>query len=219
MGKTTLAVNLAAAFHLSGLDTLLVDGDLYTPNIHDHLGSDVRVGLADVALSKMPLRSAIHRHLSGLRVIPSRSDLETLRLLTPKLLKDALFYTTALSDNVIVDAAAGLGDNATAVIEAADEVLLLSDLELPSLKDAKNAAMIAEALHIPVRGLVFTKVEKKKHLLSPFEAEKIVGIPSIGSIPFDKTHAKAFLQKHPLVISHPKSKAAKAYRELANQLY
>jgi protein-tyrosine kinase len=74
-GKTTVAVNLAAALSLDYEEkVLLVDGDLRAPNIHRYFNVPQSPGLADYlgSSSKMKLKSLVQEtFLSGLRILPS----------------------------------------------------------------------------------------------------------------------------------------------------
>jgi hypothetical protein len=47
-GKTITSVNLALSFALSGKRTILVEGDLRHPMVHEYLGLDRMAGLSDV---------------------------------------------------------------------------------------------------------------------------------------------------------------------------
>ncbi len=74
-GKTTVAVNLAAALSLDYDEkVLLIDGDLRAPSIHRYFNIPQSPGLADYldSSSKMKLKSLIQdTFLSGLRILSS----------------------------------------------------------------------------------------------------------------------------------------------------
>jgi capsular exopolysaccharide synthesis family protein len=63
-GKSTTAVNLAAAIALSGQRVTLVDADLRRPMIARVLDLDNAVGLTDVLASRLPLDDALQQHAS-----------------------------------------------------------------------------------------------------------------------------------------------------------
>lgn len=72
VGKTTTAINLAAALNSLGKDVILVDSNLTTPNVGIHLGAPiVPVTLNHVLLGKAKVGDAIYEHSSGTKILPS----------------------------------------------------------------------------------------------------------------------------------------------------
>jgi capsular exopolysaccharide synthesis family protein len=74
-GKTTVAVNLAAAIALEYEEkVLLIDADLRAPSVHRYFNGENSPGLTDYLSSNSPggLKHLIKEtHLSGLRIIPA----------------------------------------------------------------------------------------------------------------------------------------------------
>jgi protein-tyrosine kinase len=74
-GKTTVAVNLAAAIALEYEEkVLLIDADLRSPSVHRYFNGDVSPGLTDYLTSNSDtgVQSLVRdTHLSGLRIIPA----------------------------------------------------------------------------------------------------------------------------------------------------
>ncbi len=58
-GKTTLAANLALSFAMTGVRTVLVDGDLRNPEITRSLCPRVPAGLVETTIGDVPLQKAI----------------------------------------------------------------------------------------------------------------------------------------------------------------
>ncbi len=72
VGKTTTAINLAAAINHFKKDVLVIDGNLTTPNVALHLGAaEVPVNLNHVLLGKAAPHEAIYEHNSGIKIMPS----------------------------------------------------------------------------------------------------------------------------------------------------
>lgn len=61
-GKSTVAMNLAAAISASGQPVVLVDADLRRPTVASSLGLDDAVGLTTVLIGQIPLTDALQRH-------------------------------------------------------------------------------------------------------------------------------------------------------------
>lgn len=65
-GKTTVSLNLAAAFQQNHLKVLLIDGDLRKPRLNKALNLDQKNGLMEVLEENLSLEEAIHENLEGL---------------------------------------------------------------------------------------------------------------------------------------------------------
>ncbi|WP_139977449.1 polysaccharide biosynthesis tyrosine autokinase [Nocardioides litoris] len=61
-GKSTVAMNLAAAIAASGQDVVLVDADLRRPTAASSLGLDDAVGLTSVLINQVELPDALQQH-------------------------------------------------------------------------------------------------------------------------------------------------------------
>jgi len=71
-GKSTISVSLAQAIALSGVRTLILDGDLRNPSLTRWLAPSARVGLAEVLTGKVRLEDALWTEpTSGLFFLPA----------------------------------------------------------------------------------------------------------------------------------------------------
>lgn len=61
-GKSTVAMNLAAAIAASGQDVVLVDADLRRPTAASSLGLDDAIGLTTVLIGQLEVEDAVQRH-------------------------------------------------------------------------------------------------------------------------------------------------------------
>ena len=122
VGKTTTAVNLGAAINFFKKDVLVVDGNLSTPNIGIYLGSpEVPVNLNHILSGKADVSEAIYEHESGMKVIPSSLSIKELKKTNFEKMKNLKKDFKKASEIIIVDSAAGLGNEAMAAIDLADE--------------------------------------------------------------------------------------------------
>jgi septum site-determining protein MinD len=219
VGKTTTAINLGAALNHFGEDSLVVDTNISTPNVGIHLGSpEVPVNLNHVILKKAKIFEAVYEHESGLRIIPSSISIKESSRTDVKKLKFLKHELKNLSKYVILDSAAGLGDEAISSIELADEIIIVTNPEMPAITDALKAIKTAEERGKKVIGVIMTKVRKDDLEIDPETVKEMLEIPILGMIPHDLTINRALNMKSTIIHTHPKSKAARAYKEIAAKI-
>ena len=157
VGKTTTAINLGAAINYFGKDVIIVDANLTTPNVGLHLGAPiVPVSLNHVLLGKAKVSDAVYEHESGTKIIPSSLSVRELRRLDHSKLKDVSKKLKKLADYIIFDSAAGLGEEAIASIESADEIIIVTNPEIPAVTDALKTSKLVEELGKQVKGIIVT---------------------------------------------------------------
>src|SRR3989304_10094524 len=89
VGKTTTAINLAAAMKHFGQDVLIIDGNLSTPNVGLHLNSpEVPINLNHVLRGKAEAFEAVYEHESGIKIMPSSLSVEELKRTNPGKLRN-----------------------------------------------------------------------------------------------------------------------------------
>jgi len=72
VGKTTTAINLAAAINHFGKEVLVIDGNLTTPNVGIYFGSpEVPINLNHILSKKVEALEAVYEHESGVKIIPA----------------------------------------------------------------------------------------------------------------------------------------------------
>lgn len=219
VGKTTTAINLGAAMNYFGEDVLIIDANLSTPNVGIHLNSpEVPVDLNQILKGKADPFEAVYEHESGLKVMPSSLSIKELRKIKPEKLKSFSKDFKKLSDTIILDCAAGLGKEASSAIESADELILVTNPELPAITDALKTIKLAEELKIPVKGVIMTRVRKDKIEMQPEEVKEMLEVPVLGMIPEHKDIKRSQSKKDAVVHTHPKSLPSRAYKEIAAKL-
>lgn len=219
VGKTTTAINLGAAINYFGKDVLIIDGNLTTPNVGIHLNSpEVPISLNHVLLGKASAEEAVYEHESGLKVMPSSLSIKELKKIRPDRIKDFKKDFKRLSDYTIVDSSAGLGDEAISSIELADELIIVTNPEMPALTDALKTIKLAEQMKKNVLGVIVTRVRKDKIEMRPETVKDMLETPVLGMIPEDLCVKRSLNLKDAVVHTHPHSDAARAYKEIAARI-
>ncbi|MBS3088704.1 cell division ATPase MinD [Candidatus Pacearchaeota archaeon] len=219
VGKTTTSINLAAALNFFGKDVIIVDANLTTPNVGLHLGAPiVPVSLNHVLLGKAKVSDAIYEHESGTKIIPSSLSIGELKRLDHSKLKDLSKKLRKVADYVIYDSSAGLGDEATAAIESADEIIIVTNPEIPAVTDALKTAKLAEQLGKEIKGVIVTRVRNNSTEMPIANIQDMLELPILGIVPEDENIQMSVVMKDAIIHTHPKSKAARAYKKIAAKI-
>lgn len=219
VGKTTSAINLGAAMNFFGADVLVIDGNLSTPNIGIHLNSpEVPVNLNHVLKGKSDVFEAVYEHESGMKIMPASLSVKELGKTNPRRMNDFKNEFKKVSDYVVIDSAAGLGDEAISAIELADEVVIITNPEMPAITDALKAIKVAEQGKKLVRGVIMNRIKRNKIEMQPETVKEMLEVPILGMIPEDSCVAASLNHKDAVVHVFPRSKSARAYKEIAAKI-
>lgn len=219
VGKTTLTSNLASALAKLGQDVIAIDANMTTPNLGIHLGLHFAPHtLHHVLKGESKLNDSIYPHQAGFRLIPASMSVEDLEGVDVNRLQEITFNLIGKSDFVILDSAAGLGREAISALTASEEVLIITNPDLPSVADALKTVKLAEKLNKKIIGVVLNKVNRKEYELTKNEVEEMISYPVLAEVPEDKTLSKALFAKTPVVNFDPHSPAAKEFRRIAHTL-
>ncbi len=143
-GKTTIAVNVAAAIALKhrGECVLLDLGIPYnhaalTANLVPTTSLATHESAGDHELEELLLSTCIH-HPVGMLVLPGALRVEQSELITPHLVQRALSVLTRNFNYVVVDMGVSMTETTLGVLERSGAILLIVTPELTSMKDTKE---------------------------------------------------------------------------------
>ncbi|MBU0906929.1 MAG: cell division ATPase MinD [Nanoarchaeota archaeon] len=220
VGKTTTSINLATALNSLGKDVIIVDANLTTPNVGLHLGAPiVPISLNHVLLGKAKIEDAIYEHESGTKIIPSSLSINELRRINHKRLKEVGKKLRKMADVVIFDSAAGLGEEAIAAMESADELIIVTNPEIPAVTDALKTSKLIEQLGKEVKGVIVNRHNVKSKTQMPLKnISEMLELPILGVIPEDERIQQSLVMKDALVHTFPKSRPSLAFKRIAAKL-
>jgi len=219
VGKTTTAINLAAALNALDEDVLIVDANLTTPNVGLHLGAPiVPVSLNHILNGKAEIEDAIYKHESGTKVIPSSLSIKESSKINGKKLANFTKKLKKYSGFIILDSSAGLGEEALKAIEAAEELIIVTNPELPAVTDALKTIKTAEKLGKDVKGVIVNRVKKEKGEMKLSAIEDMLELPILGIVPEDKHIKRSLALRDAAFHIYPKAKVSKAYRKIAAKI-
>lgn len=219
VGKTTLTVNMGIALQQMGNEVTIVDADFSASNLGVYLGRyDHPVKIQDVLHGEAETQSAIFRHPTGIKALTSSNEINKVEPETSGL-RDILTEASKESDYVLVDCPPGLDQTVENIIEACDELLIVT---MPTQTAGINAAQIIEKckdMQQPILGTVINKVENEpdKELVER-EVEMMTESHILAQIPYDKEMKESLFENTPLVLFNEYSEAAIEINKLAASL-
>jgi pilus assembly protein CpaE len=225
-GKTITATNLATAMtmDLGPGRVAIVDADLQFGDVALLLQLDPERTLADLAgsidsLTADRLEQALLPHESGLDVLaapvtPAASD-----GVTPKAVVRMAEILTATRDVVVVDTAPIFDDDLIFLLGHAHRVVVVVDMDLPSVKNAKIAFDTLRLSGFPMERirLVVNRVDSKARL-DLVELERSLGHEVFGTIPSDRLIPQSVNEGIPAVALGRRTRVARSFHRLAEAL-
>ncbi len=219
VGKTTLTVNLGMALKNLGNDVTLIDADFSASNLGVYLGQyDHPVKIQKVLRGEARVDQAIFRHPTGVKAVTSSKSINQAEPSTA-MLRDILETASKGEDFVLVDCPPGIGTTVEGIIEACDELIVVT---MPTQTASVNAAQIMQEcrmLEKPVLGTVLNKVEDnpEKELVNR-EVEMMTDSNLLATIPYDQKMKESLFENTALVTYDPLSPASIAIKQLAANL-
>ncbi|HEY0676227.1 MAG TPA: MinD/ParA family protein [Immundisolibacter sp.] len=229
VGKTNVSVNLGMALAQRGLGVMLLDADLGLANVDVLLGLKPRWTLADVLAGERELEEVIVRGPAGLRIVPAASGVAGMADLPPSVyggLIQAFGQLAVDLDVLLVDTAAGVSEGVMSFARAAQDVLVVVCDEPASLADAYALIKLLNTQHGVSRFRVLANMVRRARdgrelfgkLLSVCDQYLDVVLEFAGVVPFDDYLRKAVQRRPAVGEACPRSPAAFALRQLAQQV-
>lgn len=219
VGKTTTAINLGVALNGLGKEVIVADLNLNTPNVGVHLGAPiVPVTLNHVLKGKADIEEAIYEHSSGTKIIPSSLSVKEITNFNTRKIPFIIRRLKDIADYIILDSAAGFSEEAIATIQAGEEIIVVTNPELPAVTDALKAVKIARSNGKEVKGVIVTRHKDAKYEMPLSSIKSMLEAPIIGVIPEDDSVKKALTKRDAVVHTNPRSKVSRKYIEIAHKV-
>ena len=227
VGTSTVAVNLSHALMQSHADTRVAVADFAVPGGDIRLLLNVRppYDLGDIAgkIERMDtdlLHSVMVPSTDRLWVLaaPERPEADeevdaSVAASVVKQMKSSFNYT-------VLDCEHRLNDRSLAAMDAADRILLLTELKVPALRAAQRMIGVFRRLGYPndKLGVVVNRYQSED-VVSPSEAAEVLKTEIFFRLPNDYlTCSRAATEGVPVGAHAPQSKLAASYRQLAQRL-
>ncbi len=221
VGKTTVATNLSIALKDLGKRILIIDCNLSTPHLAYYLGAtDYKYTLNDALQGKVDITSTVTPYY-GMKFIPASLDMKDLVAIDPMSFKKHLKKILASKnlDFVILDSAPGLGREAVTVLDAADEIIFVTNPFAPTINDVMRSLDVLKELKGGKNvSIVLNMVTGNPHEISANSINDLTHIPVVGEIPFDQNVILSMVSKSPIINYKSSSDASLGIRALAAHL-
>ena len=216
VGKTVVAINLAAALHKFFLkNVLIVDCNITTPHIGLYLGLySTPITLNDALRGSVPVEKTIYEHKCGISVIPASLKLEDLKDVDWPAIKEKLGNVFDKFDFIVLDSSPGFGRESLITLRSCHEALFVTVPIVHSVADLIKCRQLAQEANIKPLGIVLNMVRNKKYELSEEEIREMVEVNVICSIPYDEKITESIISKNPIVYSSP-AKVNREFKKLA----
>lgn len=213
VGKTSVVASLGSAIGDLNKKVLLVDGNFSAPNLGFHLNVvDPKITLHHVLNRKAHMKDAIH-HAGKVDMIPSSIFGEP--QINPLKLRDVLSNVKRSYDIILIDSSPALNEETLAVMNASDELFVVTTPDYPTLSMTLKAIKIAKQRGIHINGLIINKVHNRNFELSSGDIEKTAEVPVLAVIPYDLNMLRALSNLVPSVDYRKNSEGSEEFRKLA----
>jgi pilus assembly protein CpaE len=224
VGCTTVAINLAVALQERGYDTLLIDGSLQFGDVEVMLNMRATTSIADLMdrlddVDADLIGSVVASHESGLKVLLAPPRPEMADLVNEEKVKAVLTALRDSFDYIVVDTSSTLSDVALAMLDASERIILITEQNLPTLKNVSRFFDLVGTLEYDWKRilLVVNRVSDRKAIALE-DVSKALKRPVVATIPQDIDSAtRAADNGLPLVYGSARKRAiANALRGLAD---
>jgi ATP-binding protein involved in chromosome partitioning len=231
VGKSTTAVNLALGLAANGVNTGLLDADIYGPSMPRMLAVKDKPESIDGKQLK-PIERYGLRTMSIGYIVNEETPMiwrgPMVSSALEQMLRDVRWGEL---DVMVVDMPPGTGDAQLTLAQrvALSGAVIVSTPQDIALVDARKGLNMFRKVAVPVLGIV----ENMSYFLCPKcgerseifghggareEAERL-GVPFLGEIPLHLDIRTTSDSGHPIVVAQPESAHAQAYRNIAGRVW
>ena len=226
VGKTSITVNLAIAIARAGRRVVVLDADLGMANVDILCGLAPRLNLGHVLDGSVDLRHAMLEGPAGVLIVPGangRARMSHPDEVRAAALSGVIRRLREAAELVLIDSSAGIGPGVTALAAEVDEVLVVTTPEPTAITDAyalmkvlcmgPTAPRLSLVLNLVAHPMDGARVARRLAAVAERFLERVP--EHLGTIVGDPAMGAAVALRSPLMISHPRSPAARGLRQLA----
>ncbi len=224
VGKTTTTANLGTALAMQGKKVAVVDSDIGLRNLDAVLGLENRIvyDLVDVVEGQCRLRQALikDRRVPDLFLLPAAQTRDK-NAVNSVQMEQLCQQLRQEFDFVIIDSPAGIEQGFRNAIVGADEIVIVANPEMASVRDADRIIGLVEAAGKPEPRLILNRLRqemvKRGDMMAVADVLEVLGIDLLGIVPEDEMIIVATNKGEPAVYDKS-SRAGRAYLNAAQRI-
>lgn len=226
IGATSVVANLGSALAVRGdAKTVVVDLSFNMGDLGLMLDLPPRFSLTEALNSEgsidgSKLPSMISQHASGVYLFTVAASPEVSDEIHASHMVELFGYLNTMFDYIVVDAGRHLDDRTVEVLSISDAILVLSVLDLPTIRNVKRYMEIFDKLEFD-RERIHLIVNRylKKGRLTLNDLESSVGMETFWTIPNDFAPMSLGIDRgNPAVLETPKAKVSQNFKDMAENI-
>jgi flagellar biosynthesis protein FlhG len=213
VGKTTVALSLAAAIARMRRKVLLIDADFGLASVHILLGIAPRRNLSQAICGECAIETIVSHGPGGIHLIPGTGGVESMANLSRSDLARAIGLLSRFEreyDFIIIDTAAGIGDSVTRLAMHADLPIVVVTPEPASLADAYAMLKVLHRHGARQSAAVINMAASDREGAETFDRLNALvlqflqrRVQCFGSLPFDREISRYVKSQRVAVIENP----------------
>ncbi len=226
VGKTTIASNLAVSIARTAKKKVaLVDLDLQFGDVAIMLNVSVKNTISDLVKEAGQLDSNLMEeylvtHFSGVKVLPAPIKPEYAEYITANHVEKIINTLRESYHYIIVDTSASFHESVLSALDMSDRILLVSTLDLPTIKNIKAGLDVMETLHYPAEKIhIILNKASEQYGIKYKDFESTLRRQIWSYVPEDNQTVVTSANKgFPFVMTRTETKVAKAVMEIGKEL-
>ncbi len=226
VGKTTIASNLAVSLARSTKKRVaLVDLDLQFGDVAIMLNVSAKNTISDLVkefamLDKTLMEEYLVTHFSGVKVLPAPVKPEYAEYITANHVEKIINTLRESFHYIIIDSSASFHESVLTALDMSDRILLVSTLDLPTIKNIKAGLDVMETLHYPAEKIhIVLNKASEQYGIKYKDFENTLHQSIWSYIPEDNQTVVTSANKgFPFVMTRTETKVAKAVMEIGKSL-